>query len=36
MVKHVIIWKLREDLGDAERAEVKKNAKAALEALRER
>lgn len=34
MIKHVIIWKLREDLGDAERAEVKKNAKAALEALR--
>ncbi len=33
MVKHVIIWKLREELGDAERAEVKKNAKAALEAL---
>lgn len=33
MIKHVIIWKLREDLGDAERAEVKKNAKAALEAL---
>lgn len=33
MVKHVIIWKLREELGDAERAEVVKNAKEALEAL---
>lgn len=33
MVKHVIIWKLREDLSDAESIEVKKNAKAALEAL---
>lgn len=33
MVKHVIIWKLKEELGDAEGAEVKKNAKAALEAL---
>ena len=33
MVKHVIIWKLKEELGGAEKAEVKKNAKAALEAL---
>lgn len=34
MVKHVIIWKLRDDLGDAESADVKKNAKTALEALK--
>lgn len=33
MVKHVIIWTLREGLSEAEKAEVKANAKNALEAL---
>ena len=33
MVKHIILWKLKEDLTDAEKAEVRKNAKAALEGL---
>ncbi len=33
MIKHVILWKLKSELSDAEKAEVKKNAKEALEAL---
>lgn len=33
MVKHIILWKLKESLSDKEKAEAKKNAKAALEAL---
>ncbi len=33
MVKHIILWNLKESLSDAEKAEAKKNAKAALEAL---
>ena len=33
MVKHVIIWNLKEGLSDAEKIVVKKNAKQNLEAL---
>lgn len=33
MVKHVIIWTLKDTLSDDEKAKVKKEAKAALEAL---
>ena len=33
MVKHIILWKLKETLSEIEKAEAKKNAKAALEAL---
>ncbi len=33
MVKHVILWALKESLSEAEKAEAKKNAKAALEGL---
>ena len=33
MVKHVIIWNLKDSLSDEEKAEVKKNAKQNLEAL---
>ncbi len=33
MVKHMIIWKLREELSDSEKQSVKENAKAALEGL---
>lgn len=33
MVKHIILWKLKESLSESEKAEAKKNAKAALEAL---
>ena len=33
MVKHIILWKLREDLSDGEKAKIKQNAKAGLESL---
>lgn len=33
MVKHMILWKLNEELSPAEKETVKKNAKQALEAL---
>lgn len=33
MVKHVILWKLSESLSDAEKCDVKKNAKENLEGL---
>ncbi len=33
MVKHIILWKLKESLTENEKAEAKKNAKAALEGL---
>lgn len=33
MVKHIILWKLRSELSESEKIEVKKNAKEALEAL---
>ena len=33
MVKHIILWKLKESLTEAEKAETKANAKAALETL---
>lgn len=34
MVKHIILWNLREDLSESEKAEVKQNAKAGLESLK--
>lgn len=36
MVKHVIIWTLKEELSSEEKLTVKKNAKHALEALAEK
>ena len=33
MVKHVILWNLKESLSDAEKEEVKKGAKEGLESL---
>lgn len=33
MVKHIILWKLREDLTPAEKAQVKQRIKTELEAL---
>ncbi len=33
MVKHIILWKLKDSLSESEKADAKKNAKAALEAL---
>ena len=33
MVKHIILWRLKEELSEAEIKEVTANAKAALEAL---
>lgn len=33
MVKHIILWKLREDLSDAEKTEVKRGIKEGLEGL---
>ncbi|MDE5700618.1 MAG: Dabb family protein [Lachnospiraceae bacterium] len=33
MVKHVILWQLKDELSDRERAEVKAGIKAGLEAL---
>ena len=36
MVKHIIIWKLREDLDNGERSVVKRNAKSGLEPLKGR
>ncbi len=34
MIKHVILWKLREDIDGAEKETVKKNIKTELEALK--
>ena len=33
MVKHVILWQLKEELSDAEKAEIKADIKAGLEGL---
>lgn len=33
MVKHIILWKLKEDISGAEKTEIMKNAKNALESL---
>lgn len=33
MVKHIILWKLKDGISDAEKSEIKKNAKNALEDL---
>lgn len=33
MVKHVILWKLKETFSEAEKTEIKKNAKRELESL---
>lgn len=33
MVKHIILWKLKEDISYAEKTEIMKNAKNALESL---
>lgn len=33
MVKHIILWKLKDGISDAEKSEIKKNAKNALEGL---
>ncbi|HCH28957.1 MAG TPA: stress responsive protein [Ruminococcaceae bacterium] len=33
MVKHIILWKLRDDLSESEKSEVRQNAKAGLESL---
>lgn len=33
MVRHIILWKLKEDYTDEQKAEIMKNAKQALEAL---
>ena len=34
MVKHIILWKLRDDLSDAEKEAVKQGIKAGLEGLK--
>ncbi|MDE7416883.1 MAG: Dabb family protein [Lachnospiraceae bacterium] len=34
MVKHVILWQLKDELSDSEKAEVKDGIKAGLEALK--
>ena len=34
MVKHIILWKLREDLSDAEKDQIKKGIKEGLEGLK--
>lgn len=34
MVKHIILWTLKEELSGAEKAEVKKNIKTGLESLK--
>ena len=34
MVKHVILWKLKEDLSDSEKAQIKVNMKRELEGLK--
>ena len=34
MVRHIILWKLRSELGEAEKSAVKKEIKAGLEALK--
>ena len=33
MVKHVIIWKLKDEFSDCEKADIKKGIKSSLEAL---
>ena len=33
MVKHIILWNLKEEFSDSQKEEIKKNAKEALEAL---
>lgn len=33
MVKHIILWKLNEELSEAQKAEIKKGIKAGLEGL---
>ena len=33
MVKHIILWKLKENISNTEKAEIMKNAKNALEGL---
>lgn len=33
MIKHMIVWKLKNELTDTEKTKIKKNAKKALEAL---
>ena len=33
MVKHIILWQLKDELSDAEKAQVKAEAKAGLESL---
>lgn len=34
MVKHIILWKLKDDISSTEKTEIKKNAKKALEDLK--
>ena len=34
MVKHIILWKLREDLSEAEKESIKQGIKAGLEGLK--
>lgn len=34
MVKHIILWKLKEEYSDAEKAEIKKGIKEGLEGLK--
>lgn len=34
MVKHVILWKLKEELSDSEKAQIKENMKRELEGLK--
>ena len=36
MVKHIILWKLKEDLSDSQKTEAKKNIKEKLEILQGR
>ncbi len=33
MVKHIILWNLKDEFTESQKAEIKKNAKAALEGL---
>ena len=34
MVKHVILWTLKDELSDSEKADIKKNIKVGLEGLK--
>lgn len=36
MVKHIILWNLKDEYSDAEKEEIKKNIKKELEALKEK